>query len=461
MEHLQRYADIVDDPSAFYDAAASPLGRVVWANPLRGDLDATARTIREHWPGARPLGWMPHAWRLPADARPGSTLGHLLGDWHVQEEAALWAVPLLGARPGERVLDLCAAPGNKTAQLAVAMADRGTLVANERKRGRLAALRRNLDRLGVSCAVVTHADGMRLRGEALYDRVLVDVPCTCEGTSRKLRGARTEPAREGHRASIVQVQKALLRRALKLVRPGGTVVYATCTYAPEENEAVLHAIPESDAAIEPIEAPPGLRLAPGVTEWAGRRFRADVRHAARMWPHHNDTGGFFVARLRRPAGDGSPAPGPTEPSHFLPLESREAVGAELALRFGVPEGALSAHRLWRRDPGDTAWCVAADCVPPSDMRIETVGFLAMRGPPRGKVTSLWAMRFGHLATRHVVDIEPTRALAWLAGEVVPASPGDRGYYIVKVGGRPIGLGLVVDGALTCALPKAWRAALRG
>ncbi|MEZ4467194.1 MAG: RsmB/NOP family class I SAM-dependent RNA methyltransferase [bacterium] len=218
---------------------------------------------------------------------------------HAQEEASLLAASLVGAKPGERVLDLCAAPGGKTACLAVDMADRGTLVANDRSYGRLSAIRRVLDRLGVTCTAVTCGNGTvfpEIPGG--YDRVLVDAPCTCEGTSRK-PGRQHDLASPRYRHTIVQIQTALLRRALRLVRPGGRVVYSTCTYAPEENEGVLEAASTEAFHIEPVAAPPGLRLAPGLPAWEGRTFRPDMANAVRLWAHHNDTGGFFVAVLKR------------------------------------------------------------------------------------------------------------------------------------------------------------------
>lgn len=300
LDHLRRYAPIVDDLDAFLCAADRPLPRVVWANPLYGDPHAIDAEIRAECPAAEPVGWRPHTWRLPPDVRPGRWLLHTLGAIYGQEEAALWAGDLVGARPGERVIDLCASPGGKSAQIAIAMGDDGTLIANERSRGRLAALRHTLDRLGITCAIVTQHDGVRLPPlTGGYDRVLVDAPCTCEGTTRKTAGGRRSAPGIGYRDSVSQVQRALLRAGVRLARPGGTIVYATCTYAPEENEATLDAIDPADAVIEPIEPPPGLRISPGLTAWDGRRFRPDVAHAARIWPHHNDTGGFFVARLRR------------------------------------------------------------------------------------------------------------------------------------------------------------------
>lgn len=296
---LLRYASIVDDVDAFVCAAKTALPRVVWANPLRGPVARTNTRIQQLIPDAEPVSWRANTWRLPPDSSPGTWIEHMLGDLHVQEEAALWAGDLVGAQPGDKVLDLCAAPGGKTAQIAVAMQDSGTLIANDRKHGRLSGLRRTLDRLGVSCAGIICGDGVRIRTmDGFFDRVLADVPCTCEGTTRKSKGRRDQTP-DSYRSSIVQVQKALLRAALRMTRPGGTVVYSTCTYAPEENEAVLSAIRPDQAVIEPITAPEGLKVTPGVSEWQGQQFRPDVVNAARIWPHHNDTGGFFVARLRR------------------------------------------------------------------------------------------------------------------------------------------------------------------
>lgn len=300
VDHLRRYAPIVDDLEAFLAASVTPLPRVVWSNPLHAPPDHIDARIAALCPEAKPVPWRAHSWRLPADAPVGRWPLHTIGGIYGQEEAALWAGDLVGARPGERVVDLCAAPGGKTAQMAIAMGDRGTLMANDRFKGRIPALRRTLDRLGITCAVVTRFDGVHFpRPEGGVDRVLVDAPCTCEGTTRKTAGGRRAAPGEGYRLSIAQVQRALLRAAVRLTRPGGTIVYATCTYAPEENEGVLDALDPSLVTIEPLDVPAGLRVSPGITAWDGRHFRPDAANAARLWPHHNDTGGFFVARLRR------------------------------------------------------------------------------------------------------------------------------------------------------------------
>ncbi len=287
LDFLHRYADLSDDPVAFMAASGRPLPRTVWSNPLKPQAGVVDRL---RGLGGRPFEPMPGLWRLPAQAKMG--LDHAMGWVHTQDAESAFAADVLGARAGERVLDLCASPGGKTARIAVNMGDRGLVLANERSRGRLSPLRDTLERLGVTCAAVSQHDGRNLPVAQPFDRALVDAPCTCEGTSRKSKGGLPTPAM---RDTMVAVQKGLLRRALRAVRPGGRLVYSTCTYAPEENELVLDAL--EGAELLPIEG--GLTGSPGLTEWGGRSLRRDLVHARRIWPHHHDTGGFFVALLRR------------------------------------------------------------------------------------------------------------------------------------------------------------------
>ncbi|MEE2758036.1 MAG: RsmB/NOP family class I SAM-dependent RNA methyltransferase [Myxococcota bacterium] len=299
MQKLTRYQALVDDYTAFIEASAKPLPRVVWANPLKRSVQEIEADIMQLCPQAKRLGWTSNGWRLPSDSQPGRWLLHLIGEVYVQEEASILAADLVGAQPGERVLDMCAAPGGKTVRMAIGMKDQGQLLANEKKHGRIGGLRWNLNRLGITCVTVNHDDGLRLKRPLKpFDRILVDAPCTCEGTSRKAQ-ARSQLITEKERDTVAQVQVALLRKALDMVKPGGFVVYSTCTYAPEENEGVLDRISTEQAIIDPIHVPPPLKTEAGTTQWGSHRYRDDVCNAIRLWPHHNDTGGFFIAKLRR------------------------------------------------------------------------------------------------------------------------------------------------------------------
>ncbi len=299
MDRLRRYAPIVDDLDAFLAAAGRPLPKVVWANTVRTTAAAVAEWLPRRCPEAVPVPGVDGAWRVPPDARAGKWPEFALGLIHTQEEVSLWPVWALDPQPGEAILDMCAAPGSKTARIAVAMSDAGSLMANDRKGQRLPGVQDITARLGLTAVMAACGDGARIPGEARFDRVLVDAPCTGEGTTRKSAGGNTERGGRDDWDKMAAIQKGLLRRAVELTRPGGIVVYSTCTYAPEENEAVVSGIYPEKAVIEPLVLPEGIRAAPGVPEWRGQRYRDDIGNAVRFWPHHNDTGGFFVARFRR------------------------------------------------------------------------------------------------------------------------------------------------------------------
>ena len=210
-------------------------------------------------------------------------------------------VMVLDPQPGEYVADLCAAPGNKTSQIAIRMKNTGTVLANDKVYSRIRALRSVQERLGLVNITLTHRHGGDLPNAwGLFDRVLVDAPCTCEGNSRKSESSLIIKE-EGFREDLVEIQKSILERAIKLTKPGGTIVYSTCTYAPEENEGVVdHALKTYGEALSTIPIVlPGLQNAPGLFEWNGQSFDPGVTRAARIYPHHNDSGGFFVAALKK------------------------------------------------------------------------------------------------------------------------------------------------------------------
>jgi len=299
---LARYESLVDDPDAFYAACERPLPSVVRVNTIRTTAERARRALDEAGVAYEPVDWHPGLLRLP-DGSPGRTWPYYHGWLHGQEEVSALPALALDPQPGERVFDAAAAPGSKATQLAALMDDRGTLVANDSSLGRLSALRHNAERLGVTNVVVTNQDArnfsfLPLGGEepfGRFDRSLVDAPCSCEGTVRKNPDVRDE-WNEEHVRSVVGIQKGILRRAIQGTRPGGQVVYATCTFAPEENEAVLdYALSEEDCRL--VESTLPVETRPGVTEWQGETYDDSVRLAHRVYPHLNDTGGFFCATL--------------------------------------------------------------------------------------------------------------------------------------------------------------------
>jgi NOL1/NOP2/sun family putative RNA methylase len=305
MNPLDRYEPLVDDYEAFRDACDRALPSVVRVNGIKADRSRVRAALDREGVAYEEVGWHDRLFRLP-DGSPGTNWPYVHGWLQGQEEVSALPAIALDPDPGDTVLDSCAAPGSKTCHLADLMDDSGTLVANDNNLGRISALRHNAERLGVSNVVVTNRDARTFAfdGVDAFDGVVADVPCSCEGTCRKNPDA-LENWTMGHVESLVGVQKGILRRAVQLTRPGGEVVYSTCTFAPEENEGVVdHVLGVEDCELVEWDAP--LETTEGITAWQDEEYDDSLRKAHRVYPQFNDTGGFFVAKLRV-GGDEEPA----------------------------------------------------------------------------------------------------------------------------------------------------------
>lgn len=229
------------------------------------------------------------------------------GRIYLQSLASMVPVVVLDPRPGERVLDMTAAPGSKTSQIAALMQRKGTLFACEIDALRFERLAHNMDLLGVSSSedsflTLQRGDATKLGGEVaqlgFFDRILLDAPCSAEARIiAKDKRTFSFWSMQNIRSRAV-LQRALLRVGWQLLRPGGTLVYSTCTFAPEENEGVVSAFLEEtkDATIQPIAKIAGVTLHAGLATWEGGRFVPAVKSATRIVPNA-EIEGFFMARL--------------------------------------------------------------------------------------------------------------------------------------------------------------------
>lgn len=295
---MHRYRDIIPDFEAFMETLERPKPITVRVNRLKATPKQVADALRQRGFNVTPLSWNEWFLRVEGEGSVAKTLEHWLGWFYMQEASAATAVMALDPQPGECILDLCASPGGKTTQMAELMNNTGLIVANDTNPKRLRALLANLSRLGVINTVVTQWDGRNYPDLGIaFDKVLVDTPCSAEGHARENPDLRDGADLKFIR-SISGTQKGLLRRALELVKPDGIVVYSTCTFAPEENEAVVtYALEKIPCELLPIDLPvPHL---PGLTHWEGREFDATMRHCVRIYPHHLDSGGMFIAKLRK------------------------------------------------------------------------------------------------------------------------------------------------------------------
>jgi 16S rRNA C967 or C1407 C5-methylase (RsmB/RsmF family) len=272
---------------AFLDSYRRPAQRAVRANPLK--LDPAALPALLGIP-PDPVPWCPEAWFLPEGVRVGDSLAHVAGLCYVQEPSALAVAEALDVRPGHRVLDLAAAPGGKATQVAGRLGGQGVVVANEVQRGRVQALADNLDRWGSARTVLAGETVARL-ADVLpggFDRVLLDAPCSGEGLFRRNPAAAAQ-WRPGHVPGSAERQRGLLADAARLVRPGGVLVYSTCTISPDENERQIDSFLTRHDDFS-LERPPS-----DLPVWD----HPSVPTLQQSLPHRDGTDGFFISRLRR------------------------------------------------------------------------------------------------------------------------------------------------------------------
>jgi tRNA (cytosine40_48-C5)-methyltransferase len=224
----------------------------------------------------------------------GASAEHLLGYFYIQDKSSMVPALALAPVPGDTVIDMAASPGGKTTHIAQLVHNEGLVVAIEKDPTRMPGLRTNLGRCGVRNVTVFEMDALEVgRLDLKADKVLLDAPCTGEGVIAKDRTRKT--SRE--LADIIFCagqQRELIDAACTVLKPGGTLVYSTCSFAPEEDEQIVdYAIKKHGMKVEPI--PYG---SPAITSFGSLKFSPEVANARRMYPHVHRTTGFFVARLR-------------------------------------------------------------------------------------------------------------------------------------------------------------------
>ena len=416
-----------------------------------------------------------------ADFKPGRHPYHAAGVFYSQEPSASSAAPLLDVQPGMRVLDTCAAPGGKTSQLAAALQGQGLLVANEFVANRAAILKQNLERMGVRNAVVLNEDTGRIAEllPAFFDRVLVDAPCSGEGMFRK-----EEEASRQHSEALVEQCAALgaqiLDNAAAALAPGGILVYSTCTFAPQEDEAQVSAFLARHPEFTLL---PALEHSPVVFGSEGEANRAgenpcDVTKVRRIWPCQGGEGHFLAKLQKAGTPRALPAPGTYTPEEQAWLNPKAAKTKPAKGKKGKPMGkpgkgqsAGDVLSSWQAFAAETFPTLAEQpCLVRGDNLLLPPAFptvplhILRAGVLAGSVNKGRFVPEHHLFTAYGADcanreqltLDDPRTMAYLRGEEIEAKTAQNGWCCVTVDGFALGGGKVSGGKVKNHYPKALR-----
>ncbi|MEW5841223.1 MAG: RsmB/NOP family class I SAM-dependent RNA methyltransferase [Thermoproteota archaeon] len=290
-----RFLQYVPDVTTFMAKMEQPPTQYLRVNTIKTGREelATRLAAKGFELAATPIPEVMAVKKAPMSA--GATVEYMLGHYYIQDLSSCMAVEALDVREGQSVLDMAAAPGGKTTFMAQRMNNTGSIVALEPSERRARSMEFNMARLGVCNTCICTVDGLQAPELGEFDRVLLDAPCSCEGVIARDPSRKTShlPADVDYCAAL---QGRLVEAAVNAAKPGGLIVYSTCSFAPEENEAIVDGMVRR-FGVEVEE--PFAHGSRGVESFGRMEFSGAVRNARRFYPHLHDTTGFFIARMRK------------------------------------------------------------------------------------------------------------------------------------------------------------------
>lgn len=423
---------------AFLASYDRPRNAGLRRNPLKTDEPPALSAYH-----LSPVPWARDGFYYDPDTRPGLSPLHEAGLYYLQEPSAMAPAGLLDAQPGERVLDLCAAPGGKSTQLAAAMQGRGILVCNEIQPKRARILSGNLERLGAANALTLNEHPQRLesRFAGWFDKILVDAPCSGEGMFRK-EDAAVEDWSEQTVEMCARRQQEILETASRLLRPGGRLVYSTCTFSPQENEGTVSAFLKAhpDFSVEVLDAP---WFSPGRPDWLSDPAPG-LEHTFRLWPHLLRGEGHYAAVLRREGPDERLAIPAAKPAQLPPELSAFCRDTGAALPEGVP--VLFGSHVYLA-PAETPALTGLHVLRAG---LELGEVLKNRFEP----AHAWALWLKTCASMADFPSDSPEIARYLAGQTLPG--GETGWTLVRADGLSLGWAKGSGGILKNHYPKALR-----
>ncbi|MBP3039878.1 RsmB/NOP family class I SAM-dependent RNA methyltransferase [Bacillaceae bacterium Marseille-Q3522] len=437
-----------DEATAFFHTYQEERTRGLRVNPLK----ITPQSLHEKVDlPLQPVPFTSFGYYYNKLTEPGKHPFHQAGLYYIQEPSAMFIGEVVDAKPGERVLDLCAAPGGKSTQMAAAMENKGLLVTNEIYPKRAKALSENIERMGVTNALVMNETPERLAAffPGYFDKILVDAPCSGEGMFRKDPDAAQYWSLD-HVKDCATLQEEILGQAYRMLRTGGILVYSTCTFSPEENEQMIEKllIKYPDLELLPIKKPAG--IGDGRIEWT-KTGNPALLSTARLWPHQLRGEGHFVAKMQKHGT----AESLSTQRNALP----------------VKEGVLKDYRQFEKETltekrsgtfyfsGNQLFLLPEDCPDFSKLKVLRSGLhLGEQKKNRFEPNHALALSLPAQAFRRQFPLRSTERFwkLFLSGETLPAPDMNKGWAVVKIDDYPLGWGKITNSTLKNFYPKGLR-----
>lgn len=417
------------------------------------------------------VNWAKEGYYYSGDAQPGKHVLHEIGAYYIQEPSAMSVIEALDPQPGESILDLCAAPGGKSTQIAGRMYGKGLLIANEIVPNRAKILSQNVERMGISNCVVLNEtpDRMSFLFPCFFDRIVVDAPCSGEGMFRKEENAVVEWSTE-HVHMCAKRQDLILDEAYKMLKPGGIIVYSTCTFAPDENEGSIERflLRHTDMELEPISN--SSYFSKGKQEWCSTKVK-NIDYTARLWPHKLDGEGHFVARMKKsgqsPTEEWRDERGKKDSGKNRIRKSEEHDLTFQVKKFLVDEIGLSEQWLDKKKAGiqlfgEQIYLVPGRMISLKGIKIERAG-LQIGTIKKNRMEPSHALALSlnkaEMDNRHLLNITKEEAERYIQGEGISCDPNLRGWVLLCYEDYTVGFGKAVNGMIKNHYPKGLRKSL--
>lgn len=402
-----------------------------------------------------PVPWIDNAFEYEDHVSPAKHPYYFAGMYYLQEPSAMTPANLLPIEPGERVLDLCAAPGGKATELGAKLNHQGLLVANDISNSRAKALLKNIELFGIPNVLVTSEPPEKLAEKfpAFFDKILIDAPCSGEGMFRKNPGMMKDWETYGPK-HYSELQRSIVPHALRMLKPGGMLLYSTCTFSPEENEGSVKYMMELDPDLEIVEIPNRYEgFAPGRPELIEDGTK-DLKKCVRIWPHKMNGEGHFIALLRKKSNG-------EVPEKKVKPKKEKALPALLEEFMKDCDYPINGNDIEIQE--DRVYVMPEGIKGMKGLRFLRSGLLlGTLTKDRFEPSQAFAMVLKKEQYRAVIDLPSLdhRVIRYLKGETIEVDDlplkRQKGWQLVCVDGFPLGWGKLVNGSLRNKYLPGWR-----